>query len=104
MIGLSAPWHGVLILLTVCTSLLWRPFESDAGVITCFFQEPTIVGTRANDVLGGTPSRDVIVGLGGDDVIRGLGGNDDLCGDAGSDRILGAYGRDVLSGGQAPTR
>ena len=57
------------------------------GVVACFDDPVTIVGTSGSDVLVGTSGRDVINGLGGDDTIRGLDSGDDICGGFGNDVI-----------------
>ena len=78
--------------LVVSTNQLFDP--------RCVGEEPTIVGTRGDDVLVGTAGRDIIMGLEGDDTIRGLGGDDLICGGFGDDTIYGGQGFDVLHGAQ----
>ncbi|MDQ3914910.1 MAG: cadherin domain-containing protein [Actinomycetota bacterium] len=65
----------------------------------CNETDPTISGTKKNDVIVGTPQDDVIKGGQGDDRIRGRGGNDIICGGGGNDKIRGGEGNDVVAGG-----
>ena len=62
---------------------------------------PTIVGTRADDVITGTPGDDVIFARRGNDTIDGGGGNDVICGGPGSDEITAGSGNDRIAGGTA---
>ena len=68
------------------------------GGATCQGLEPTIKGTRRDDVLRGTARRDIIVAGAGDDRIAGRGGNDVICAGAGRDRVDGGRGWDLIEG------
>ena len=74
------------------------PSIAQDGILSCFGQDATIVGTLGDDHITGTAGPDVIRGLEGDDVIAGLDGNDLICGDEGNNRLVGGRGDDVLSG------
>jgi uncharacterized repeat protein (TIGR01451 family) len=59
---------------------------------------PTKVGTNANNKLIGTSAVDRIKGEGGKDVLDGRGADDELCGGLGNDRLFGRDGNDTILG------
>jgi Ca2+-binding RTX toxin-like protein len=92
----TGPTRAVLVVLVLAGSLLTGGAAEAA--VPCFGREPTIVGTRGDDLLVGTNGDDVIVGLRGFDRIRGRGGDDRICGGGDSDVVRGGEGDDAIEG------
>ena len=93
---------GLLCLLAV---LVLAPIAVAQGKPTCngkvatiVSNAPTIVGTKAPDVIVGGPGDNVIHGEGGDDTICGGEGNDTIYGGRGDDALFGEGGNDALYG------
>jgi len=79
---------------------------STAVAPQCGGEDPTIVGTPADETIRGTSGPDVIVGGGGSDTIFGYGGADRICVqpsgaeiDRPTPKIYGGEGDDLLEGG-----
>ena len=60
--------------------------------------DPTLTGTRLNDVIIGLGGNDRIAGLAGDDYICGGEGNDQIAAGSGDDVVLGEAGTDMVAG------
>jgi Ca2+-binding RTX toxin-like protein len=63
-------------------------------------RNPTVFGTRADELRPGTPDNDYAIGLKGADTLGGLAGFDTLSGGDGADSISGGDGDDQLFGEQ----
>lgn len=74
--------------------------SASTGGRTCFGRQPTIFGTKGDDVIHGTDGRDVISALGGDDLIIAGKGKDLICGGRGDDMINGGQHFDKARGGR----
>jgi Ca2+-binding RTX toxin-like protein len=61
--------------------------------------DPTIEGTKADDLIQGSAGADVVNASEGDDVVIGGTGSDSIQGGRGQDLLLGEQGDDTLDGG-----
>ena len=93
-----SPAALVVIALTLLATLTVLSAQAPTPV-ACWGNEPTIVGTPGDDLIGGTPERDIIHAGAGDDVVKGFGGDDVICGGAGHDIVHGGSGNDRITTG-----
>jgi Ca2+-binding RTX toxin-like protein len=109
----ALPCLAVLCLAAAFPASAAAKPQCDGKTATIVSNAPTIVGTKAPDVIAAGPGdnlihgeggNDVICGGGGDDLVYGGRGDDTIFGEGGDDGIYGERGSDSLDGGGGEDR